>query len=232
MKREWEEAARRGDTSALRAQIASGAHVDTRDRYGQSALMLAAAGADLANRGSGAPGFAGKTAAGLARDGGLTELAAALTRPPSASEAQMTEHEATDLVSRIADEIWNEGRLDVCDEVMAPDARYYGPHMPGGVADRETWRRAIEMYRSAFPDSHVVYDELLAFGETVVGRWTATATHTGPLPGLEPTGREISIGGIQIFRLRNGRIVEGWEQLDMLGMWRQLGVVTLPDHGS
>lgn len=144
----------------------------------------------------------------------------------------MTECEAKDLVARIADEIWNEGKLDVCGEVMAADARYHGPHMPGGTADRDTWRRAIEMYRSAFPDSHVVYDELIAFGDVVVGRWTATATHTGSLPGLEPTGKRISLDGIQVFRLRDGKIVEGWEQLDMLGMWQQLGVATLPGHGA
>lgn len=86
------------------------------------------------------------------------------------------------------------------------------------------------MYRSAFPDSHVIYEELYACGDTVVGRWSATATHTGSLPGVAPTGKKISIGGIQIFRLRDGKIIEGWEQLDMLGMWQQLGVVTLPSH--
>lgn len=144
----------------------------------------------------------------------------------------MTDAEAEALVARIADEIWNEGRLAVCEEVMAPDARYHGPHMPEGTATREDWQRAIAMYRSAFPGSHVIYEELQACGNTVVGRWHATATHTGPLPGLEPTGREISISGIQIFKLREGRIIEGWEQLDMLGMWQQLGVVELPKHGA
>ncbi len=101
----------------------------------------------------------------------------------------MTEHEAKALVSRIADDIWNQGRLEVCDEVMAPDARYHGPHMPDGVGTRDTWKRAIAMYRSAFPDSHVIYEELSAFGDTVVGRWSATATHTGPLPGLGESSR-------------------------------------------
>lgn len=144
----------------------------------------------------------------------------------------MTESEAKDLVSRIADEVWNQGRLDVCDEIMAPDALYHGPHMPNGVGSRDTWKGAIEMYRSAFPDSDVVYEQLHAFGDLVVGLWTASATHTGPLPGLAPTGRQISIGGIQIFRLGDRRIVEAWEQLDMLGMWQQLGVVTLPNRGA
>jgi len=135
------------------------------------------------------------------------------------------------LVSRIASDIWNRGDLGVVDEVMSPDAKYHGPHMPGGQGDREAWRRAIGMYRSAFPDSHVTYDDLLVCGDMVVGRWSATATHTGRLPGVEPTGKRIAIGGITIYRIAGGRIVEAWEQLDLLGMWQQIGVVSLPGHG-
>jgi predicted ester cyclase len=84
------------------------------------------------------------------------------------------------------------------------------------------------MYRSAFPDAHVTYEELIPSGDTVVGRWSATGTHTGQLPGVPPTGKPISISGITIYRIRKGRIAESWEQLDLLGMWEQLGVVTLP----
>ncbi len=134
------------------------------------------------------------------------------------------------LISRIADDIWNRGDLAVIDEIMAADARYHGPHLPGGTGGREDWRRAIAMYLGAFPDSHVVFEELIASGDTVVGRWTATATHTGQLPGLAPTGKRIDISGITIYRIAGGKIAEAWEQLDMLGMWQQLGIVALPGH--
>jgi predicted ester cyclase len=135
------------------------------------------------------------------------------------------------LISRIADDIWNRGDLAVVDEVMSANGKYHGPHMPNGIGDRETWRRAIGMYRSAFPDSRVTYDELIVSGDTVVGRWSATATHTGQLPGVGPTGKRINMGGITIYRFEAGRIVEAWEQLDMLGMWQQIGVVSPPKHG-
>lgn len=134
------------------------------------------------------------------------------------------------LITRIAEDIWNRGDLAVVDEVMSANGKYHGPHMPNGVGDRETWRRAIAMYRGAFPNSHVRYEDLIVCGHTVVGRWTATATHTGPLPGVEPTGKRITIGGITIYRTEAGKVVEAWEQLDMLGMWRQIGVVSLPVH--
>jgi steroid delta-isomerase-like uncharacterized protein len=142
----------------------------------------------------------------------------------------MSEDANKALVSRIATDMWNRGDLDVASEVMVANARYHGPHMPNGMGDRENWRQAIAMYRSAFPDSHVTFDELIGTGDTVIGRWSATATHTGQLPGVAPTGKRIAIGGITIYRLSDGKIVEAWEQLDMLGMWRQLGVVSLPTH--
>jgi predicted ester cyclase len=132
------------------------------------------------------------------------------------------------LISRIADDIWNRGDLAVVDDVMSPHAKYHGPHMPNGLGDRETWRRAISMYRNAFPDSHVTYQDLIVCGNTVIGRWNATATHTGPMPGVQPTQKKIAIEGITIYRITDGKIVEAWEQLDMLGMWQQIGVVSLP----
>lgn len=143
----------------------------------------------------------------------------------------MTLEDAKILVARIADDIWNRGDFAAVDEVMAATASYHGPHIPNGTGDRESWRRTIAMNRAAFPDSHVVFDELIACGDTIVGRWHATGTHTGDLPGLAATGKRIAISGITIYRLAEGRIVEAWEQLDMLGMWQQLGVVTVPSAG-
>ncbi len=142
----------------------------------------------------------------------------------------MTAQEKRTLISRIADEIWNQGILSAVDEVMAAEAAYHGPHMPAGKGARSDWKRAIAMYRQAFPDSHVTFEELIGCGETVVGRWRATGTHLGPMPGLEPTGRKIVITGITIYRFSGGKISEAWEQLDLLGMWRQLGVAAVPGH--
>jgi steroid delta-isomerase-like uncharacterized protein len=135
------------------------------------------------------------------------------------------------LVTRVAEDIWNKGNLAAVHEVMAPQARYHGPHMPDGIGQREDWRKAIAMYRGAFPDAHVVFDELITAGDTIVGRWSATGTHEGELPGVEPTGKQIAISGITIYRIADGKIIEAWEQLDLLGMWQQLGVVKRPQHG-
>ncbi|MHC4092912.1 MAG: ester cyclase [Planctomycetota bacterium] len=142
----------------------------------------------------------------------------------------MSAEENKALVIRIAEDIWNQGNLAVVDELMAPGARYHGPHMPNGSGERDDWRSAIAMYRGAFPDAHVTFDELIATGDRIVGRWSATGTHNGELPGVAPTGRRIAINGITIYRIANDKIIEAWEQLDLLGMWQQLGVFTGPGH--
>jgi len=84
------------------------------------------------------------------------------------------------------------------------------------------------MYRSAFPDSHVKYEDLIETEDTVIGRWSATATNTGKLAGMPPTGKPIVISGITIYKFNEDKISEAWEQLDMLGMWTQPGVIKLP----
>jgi predicted ester cyclase len=142
----------------------------------------------------------------------------------------MNSNSRRNLVHRIADDIWNRGDLDVVYQVMAADATYHGPHMPGGTGTREDWKNAIAMYRSAFPDSHVVFDDIIAAGDTYIGRWRATGTHRGQLPNLEPTGKPIAIGGISVYRFAGDQIAEVWEQLDLLGMWVQLGVISLHGH--
>ncbi len=84
------------------------------------------------------------------------------------------------------------------------------------------------MMREAFPDWHSELHELVAEGDIVVERFTASGTQQGELMGVPPTGKTVSLPGINIFRLRDGLVVERWGRLDELGFLRQLGVV--PDQ--
>ncbi len=133
------------------------------------------------------------------------------------------------IINRIADEMWNKGLIEVGDEIMEADAKYHGPHMPNGTGTREDWKQAVEMYRAAFSNSHVKYEELIETNDIVIGRWSATATNTGKLAEMPPTGKPISLTGITIYKFNGDKVYEVWEQLDMLGMWTQLGFIKLPD---
>ena len=140
----------------------------------------------------------------------------------------MNDKNKSTIVSRIADEMWNKGLIDVGDEIMEADAKYHEPHMPNGVGTREDWKRAVGMYRSAFPDSNVKYEDLIETNDIVIGRWSAKGTNTGKLAGMPPTRKPIAISGITIYKFNGDKISVAWEQFDMLGMWTQLGIIKLP----
>jgi len=122
------------------------------------------------------------------------------------------------------DGLFTKGDLGAVDTYLAEDFINHDP--PFGVsADREGMRTAAATMRAGFTDWHSELHELIAEGDLVVERFTAGGTQTGEVMGVEPTGREVSLPGINIFRLRDGRIVERWGRLDELGFLRQLGVV-------
>ncbi len=88
------------------------------------------------------------------------------------------------------------------------------------------------MYFAAFPDSHFTIEDLIAVGDTVVVRYTARGTHQGNLMAIPPTGKQVSVTAIGIFRIGNGIAVEEWLNIDDLGMLQQLGVVPVPEQAS
>ncbi|GAA1719448.1 hypothetical protein GCM10009745_80570 [Kribbella yunnanensis] len=122
------------------------------------------------------------------------------------------------------DGLFSQGDLGAVDTYLAEDFLNNDP--PFGVTpDREGMRAAGGMMRAAFPDWHSDLHALIAEGDLVVERFTASGTHRGEVMGVAPTGAVVSLPGINIWRLRDGRIVERWGRLDELGFSRQLGAV-------
>ncbi len=115
----------------------------------------------------------------------------------------------------------------VLDEALALLTPEYVVHLPGNPTpqDRDEYSRtAAEMY-VAFPDLHHAIEDQLAEGDRVAVRLIASGTQRGPLNGMPPTGRTMSVGETAIFRLTDNRIAEQWPQVDTLGMLQQLGVI-------
>ena len=129
--------------------------------------------------------------------------------------------ESTKLVRRMYDEAWNEGKLDVVDEICAPDYVGRGPY--GGEHGPESVKSGILTRRQAFPDIHVTIEDIIASGDKVVARLTFRGTHKGEFLGIQPTGQEVTWSGIWIYRVANGKFVERWHNYDMFGLMLQLG---------
>ena len=129
------------------------------------------------------------------------------------------------LVRRYLDQAYNNSRSDVIDELIADN--YVDHSAPSGQAPGAAGTRQVyDMYRTAFPDLRVDIHDLVAENDLVVARATFTGTSRGPLMGAPPTGKPVQFASMVIVRLRAGRFVERWEQMDLLGLMLQLGVVS------
>jgi steroid delta-isomerase-like uncharacterized protein len=81
------------------------------------------------------------------------------------------------------------------------------------------------LYRQAFPDIAIDLEAVVAEGDDAATRWTAVGTHQGEFFGVAPTGRQITVRGMNFYRLRDGRVTDIWTQFDGLGMMEQLGAL-------
>lgn len=120
--------------------------------------------------------------------------------------------------------LFTDGDLHAVDDYLDQDFVNHDP--PFGVSsDREGMRSAGSMFREVFPDWHSDMHLLVGEDDIVVESFTASGTHRGEIMGVAPTGETITLPGINIFRIRDGRIIERWGRLDDLGFLRQLGIV-------
>jgi steroid delta-isomerase-like uncharacterized protein len=124
------------------------------------------------------------------------------------------------------EDIWNQGKLAVIDEIIDADHIDRGPSaLPWLPAGREGTRMFVTIYRNAFPDLHFVIEEQIAEGDVVASRWTGTGTQKGELGGMPPSGRSVNISGVATDRFRDGKVVESWGIFDQFAMLQQLGAM-------
>mgnify|MGYP000905599541 FL=1 len=136
------------------------------------------------------------------------------------------------IIRRWLEEGWTNGNLSVADELIDPD---FTAHVAGGQAvpsGPDGVRQIVTAWRTGFPDGRMVIDDLIGVADKVVIRMTWRGTHQGDFYGIAPTNRQVSVTSIGIDRVVNGKIVEGWGEVDMLGMYQQLGVIAAPGSAT
>ncbi len=139
----------------------------------------------------------------------------------------MSTEENKALIRRLFEEGLNQNKPGVIDELLAPDFVIYDPP-PGTQPGPEGFRKAVAMFRTAFPDLHVTFEAEFADGDYVMHRGYLTGTHRGEWQGIPPTGKQFKMNVLDIWRVANGKGVENWVQMDVLGLMQQLGVVPTP----
>ena len=129
------------------------------------------------------------------------------------------------VVQRLFDEVWNQGAIEMIDEIYSEDfVAFYSPPIDFGTG-LDGLRDIVIQMRNTFPDYHEEVKEVIAEGNKVVARFVVEGTHDGPLGELPPTGKSVCFEEIAIFRIENGKIVEQRGIPDVMTMFQQLGML-------
>jgi steroid delta-isomerase-like uncharacterized protein len=135
-------------------------------------------------------------------------------------EIPMSAEENKALVRREQQELWHHtGNLDAAEELYAAE-------------QAEAARQEAADYRRGFPDVANTIEDLIAEGDKVVARWRSRATHRGDYMGIPPTGREVEVTGITLYRIEGGKIAEEWNVEDKFGLLRQIGAFAAPEQSE
>ena len=139
----------------------------------------------------------------------------------------VSENENVELFRRVTLEAFGNGDTSVIDECLTDDFQEHEP-VPGVRPGREGVKDIVTMIRTGFPDLRITIDDVFGVGDQVCARSTWTGTNTGSFMGTPATGRSATWEAIDIVQVRGDRLAEHWGQMDIMGLFTQLGLMQLP----
>ena len=127
------------------------------------------------------------------------------------------------LARQLNRKIWNDKDASFIEEVVSTNCVMH-------VGDREFrgpdgYRQFFEAYTGAFPDLSIQIDDLIAEGDVVVTSYTARGQHTGPLMGIDPTGKQVTVQGVNVGRYQDGKLVESKNLFNEMSLLQQVGAI-------
>lgn len=134
-----------------------------------------------------------------------------------------------ELLRRNIEELWGRGDASLIPEIYAPDVVDRMP-VPGQAPGHAGLVAVLETFHAAFPDLTMELHGVLAEGDRAVDWWTFRGTHRGEVMGVPATGRRVAFSGIDVARIRDGRVVEIWHVEELLRLWQQI-TGAAPDGG-
>lgn len=133
--------------------------------------------------------------------------------------------ESRELMRRITTEIWDKGRIDLVDELIAEDLVDHVEQAGLEGTGRERYRASVLMTRTAFPDFRNPLDLIVAEGDIAVSYGRAVGTNSGEMMGMPPTGKTMDVLVIGMLRFKDGQAIERWGVYDTMAMSQQLGLL-------
>jgi steroid delta-isomerase-like uncharacterized protein len=131
------------------------------------------------------------------------------------------------LLNRWFEEVWNKGRIEAIDEMFACEGIAHGLEDASGneLCGPEGFKPFFESFRSAFPNIHVTVEETVSEGDLIAARCTVKAMHSGDGLGMAATNQPVEFTGMTMVRVKDGKIVEAWNNFDFMAMFKQLGAM-------
>jgi steroid delta-isomerase-like uncharacterized protein len=127
------------------------------------------------------------------------------------------------IVRRLYEEVWNEQKLDLVGELISPSHAFHDPNVSGSQIGPDAYKQRIAGFSRAFPDLHIAIEDIISEEDQLVVSWVISGTHKGEYEGICPTDKKISVEGMTIHQIANGKILDSYVSWDALGLMRQLG---------
>lgn len=132
--------------------------------------------------------------------------------------------ESQAVVRRLYEELWNNRRLEVANEVISPSHALHDPHLIGSAVGPDAYKRVCTQYIAAFPDLRFTVEDYICEEGKVVARWVISGTHKREFLGIPATNKKIFVEGVTIHQVANGKIIDSYLSLDYFGLLEQLGM--------
>ena len=129
------------------------------------------------------------------------------------------------VVRRLYEEVWNKRKLEVINEIISPSHALQASNIFGSSIGPEAYKRNALLFFAGYPDLHWTIEDTIAEKDKVVACWTISGTHKGDYLGVPATNKKISVDGMTVHHITNGKIMDSYVSWDIWGMMQQLGVV-------
>jgi len=129
-----------------------------------------------------------------------------------------------EVIRRLYKEFWNERKPEVADQLVSESHALTSPHISGATVGPGAYKKQLAAYLAGFPDLRFTVEETICEKEKVAAFWTLTGTHRGEFLGVAPTNRKVSISGITIHQVVDGKILDSQAIWDAISLFEQLGV--------
>jgi steroid delta-isomerase-like uncharacterized protein len=134
------------------------------------------------------------------------------------------------IARRLYEEVWNERKVEIVDKLLSPSHALHEPNAPDSQIGPQAYKTTVKRFLTGFPDLHFAIQDVISESDKLVVSWVLSGTHQGDFYGVAATNKTVSVEGITIHQIENGKILDSYASWDRLGLMRQLEAVPARRH--